>query len=371
MSETLPRSGPGLRPSSVRAIARFAVAALFALQPVAAQEVARLPCADADKKCAQRALKNHAAGRIDTWRTMLSVPVAERIGPAPPHLVEYLKLDNILNGYPERPRAATLDAGLLADIRGAIVDLPPEIWKLAGERLVGVFFVAGLGGTGYTDYVFDAQGKPAKGFVVLDAAVLASQRANAWATWKENTPFAPGAGYRLDARIEADGNDNRRNAIQYILLHELGHVLSIGADIHPPWNLSPKEIDSAARYPFFDLSWTVDRAADKYRSRFDANFPQRTSTVYYFGAKLAAADMAATYAGLRRTNFPSLYAATAPGDDFAESFASYVHVVLMRRPWQITISRDGKPVEIFRACWGEPRCAEKRRMLKRFVKPSS
>ena len=260
----------------------LAVAAMLVAQMPMAQEVPRLPCADADKECAQRAIKHHAAIRIDAWLAALSLPVAERIGPAPPQLVDYLNLDNIVHGISERPRAA-----------------------------------------------------------------------------------------RLEARIEADGNDNRQNAIQYILLHELGHVLSIGADIHPPWNLSPKQIDSAAKYPFFDLSWTVDREADKYRSRFDANFPQRASTVYCFGAKLAAADMAATYASLKLTNFPSLYAATAPGDDFAESFASYVHVVLMQRPWQITIWHQGKPVASLRACWGEPRCAEKQQMLERLVKPAS
>lgn len=349
----------------------LAVTAMLVAQMTLAQDVPGLPCADADKECAQRAMKHHAAIRIDTWLAALSMPVAERIGPASPQLVEYLNLDNILNGYPERPRAARLDAGLLADVRGAMADLPAEIWTLVGDRLVGVYFVEGLGGTGYTDYVFAAPGGPLKGFIVLDAAVLASQRANAWATWKENTPFAPGAGYRLEARIEADDHDNRRNAIQYILLHELGHVLSIGADIHPPWNLGPKAVDSAATYPFFDLSWTIDREADKYRSRFDANFPQRTSTVYYFGAKLAAADMAATYASLKLTNFPSLYAATSPGDDFAESFAGYVHVVLMRRPWQITIWHQGKPVASLRACWGEPRCAEKLKLLERLIRRAS
>lgn len=328
---------------------------------------AALPCAETDRECAQAALKTHAAGRIASWQAMLSLPVAERIAPAPSQLVEYITLDNIANGYPERPRAAQLDAALLADVKGAIADLPPAIWSLFGARLVGVYFVEGLGGTGYTDYVLDAQGRPLMGFVVLDAAVLAGQRANAWATWKENTPFAGGAQYRLDARIEADANDNRRNAIQYILLHELGHVLSIGGAIHPPWNLGAKEVDGAARYAFFDLSWTVDRAADKYRSRFDADFPQRQNTVYYFGAKLSAADMLPTYAGLRHTNFPTLYAATSPGDDFAESFASYVHVVLMQRPWQITITRDGKPADVFRACWSEPRCAAKRQLLERLI----
>lgn len=351
--------------------ALLAITAILFAQASWAQDAPRLPCADADKECARRVMKHHGATDVASWQAMLALPAAERIAPAPPQLVEYIALDNIANGYQERPRAARLDAGLLADVKAAIADLPMAIWALFDERLVGVYFVEGLGGTGYTEYVFDAQGKPTKGFIVLDAGVLADQRANAWATWKENTPFAPGTSYRLDARIEAAADDNRRNAIQYILLHELGHVLSIGADIHPPWNLSPKEIDAAAKYPFFDLSWTIDRKADKYRSRFDANFPQRASTVYYFGAKLAAADMLPAYASLKATNFPSLYAATLPGDDFAESFASYVHVVLMRRPWQVTISRDGEPVEIFRACWGEPRCAQKQQMLERLVKPSS
>jgi hypothetical protein len=341
------------------------VVALFLPQTAAA-----LPCAETDKACAQAALKGHAASRVANWQAMLSLPVAERIGPAPPQLVEYITLDNIANGYPERPRAARLDAALLADVKGAIADLPPAIWRLFGARLVGVYFVDGLGGTGYTDYVFDAQGRPVKGFIVLDAAVLAGQSANAWATWKENTPFAESAEYRLDARIEADGKDNRRNAIQYILLHELGHILSIGGAIHPPWNISPNEVASDTTYAFFDLSWSIDRQADKYRSRFDANFAQRASTVYYFGARLSAADMLSTYASLAATNFPSLYAATSPGDDFAESFASYVHVVLMGRPWQIKISRDGKVVDVFRACWDEPRCAMKRQLLEGLIRSS-
>jgi len=355
----------------MKVAAFVAVGAILVAQATLAQDAPRPRCADADNECALQAMKHHAATRISNWTAALSLPVAERIGPAPLQLVEYITLDNIANGYPERPRAARLDAGLLADVKAAIADLPATIWALFGERLVGVYFVDGLGGTGYTDYVFDAHGRPVKGFIVLDAAVLAGQRANAWATWKENTPFAPGAGYRLEARIEADGNDNRRNAIQYILLHELGHVLSIGADIHPPWNLSPKEVAGEAKYPFFDLSWTIDRQAGKFRTLFDANLPQRARTVYYLGAKLSAAEMQPAYASLRNSNFPSLYASTSPGDDFAESFASYVHVVLMRRPWQVTISRDGNPVEIFRACWGEPRCAQKQQLLERLVRPSS
>lgn len=81
--------------------------------------------------------------------------------------------------------------------------------------------------------------------------------------------------------------------------------------------------------------------------------------------------MPPTCASLKAINFPSLHAATSPGDDFAESLASHVHVALMQQPWQITISRDGQPADTFGACWGEQRCAEKRKMPERLVKPSS
>jgi hypothetical protein len=346
----------------------LAAVAMLALQPASGQDVPKLPCADNDKACALGAMRNHAVGKLDAWKATLSVPVGDRIGPAPPQLVEYLNLDNILNGFPERPRAAKLDADLLADVKGAIADLPSEIWHLFSERLIGLYFVEGLGGTGYTDYVVDQSAKPVAGYVVFDAAILGQTSANAWATWKENTPFKVGATYKLDARIEADSDDNRRNAIQYILLHELGHVLSIGANIHPPWNITPKEVGRSAKYPFFDLSWKIDRKADVYRTLFDANFPQRTKTAYYFGAKLFAADMVPTYINLKNTNFPSLYAATSPGDDFAEAFATYVHVVLMNRPWQITISRDGEVVDVFKSCWGELRCAKKQKILEQLLK---
>jgi len=335
--------------------------ALLAWQ-VAFAEALKLPCAYTDKACAFKARESHAVRRLHTWKAALARPVDERIGPASPQLVEYLSLDNIYNGFPERPRTAKLDAAFLADVKGAIADLPPGIWRLFNERLIGVYFVEDLGGTGFTDFVADQAGRPA-GYVVLDSAILGRQTANAWATWKENTPFKTQTMFKLDARIEAGRDDNRRSAIRYILLHELGHVLSIGGNIHPPGNAAPREIPAKTKYPFFDLSWTIDRRAGKYVTLFDANFPQRKDVVYYFGAKLAASEMVPAYSNLEKTNFPSLYAVTHPADDFAEAFASYVHVVLMKRPWQITISRSGEVVKVFKSCWGEARCADKQKIL--------
>ena len=70
-----------------------------------------------------------------------------------------------------------------------------------------------------------------------------------------------------------------------------------------------------------------------------------------------------------RTSFPTLYAATNPWDDFAESFANYVHVVLLRKPWRVQVRGVGDDTETFDACWGLPRCEAKERMLRALLGP--
>ncbi len=344
---------------------------LACLAPSQAQDEVpvKQPCAGSDKACASQALRTHPLRTIAAWGEALRQPVRTRVGPAAAALVEFLTLDNIQHGYPERPRSARPDAAFMADVQGAMAELPPAVWRVLGEQLLGVYLVDDLGGTGFSDYVVDASGKAVGAYVVLDAAVLGARTANAWASWKESSPFQPSHRYQLQARIADAPQDNRRNAIQYILLHELGHVVAaMRGGIHPPWTLAPRAVEDTSAYPFFNLSWRVDRSANAYRSLFDGAFPQRRQVVYYFGARLQARDMVEVYTQLSRTNFPSLYAATQPGDDFAESFASYVHTVLLQRPWQVTLLRDGEVVKTYGACWSDPRCAQKRSILEALLR---
>ena len=49
--------------------------------------------------------------------------------------------------------------------------------------------------------------------------------ANEWATWKESSAFSGNISYRLEAVIEEKESDDRIQAIQYILLHEIGHMV--------------------------------------------------------------------------------------------------------------------------------------------------
>jgi hypothetical protein len=331
------------------------------------QEPAQFICRYDDKECAAKAIRGHVITKLDYWKRSFARPVEQRIGAAPPELVEYLTLDNIQGGFPEKPRSATLQNDFLRDVRAAIAELPRSVREPLSAKLAGIYFVQDLGGTGYTDEIYDARSNPVAGFVVLDMSVL-NKTANAWATWKENTPFKAQAGFRLRAAIEGKQQDSRKNAIQYILLHELGHVLAINRKIHPSWTLEPKDVSSPADYRFFSLSWTVSKSDNRYLTIFDDQFPQREDVVYYLEAKLTADRMVSTYENLERTNFATLYSVTKPGDDFAEAFASYVHTVLMKKPFEIRIYKDGKIAKVYQSCWTQQRCAGKRRILEDFLR---
>jgi len=330
------------------------------------QEQGHALCRRDDKECAAAALKGHIVTKLAYWKRSFDRPVGERVGAAPRELVEYLALDNIKSGFPNAPRSEPLPEDFLRDVRAAISEMPRQVRHVLSGKLAGIYFVEDLGGTGYTDMIFDAASSAVAGFVVLDPGVL-DRAANAWATWKENTPFRAAPGFRLSAVIEAERDDNRKNAIQYILLHEFGHVLAIGEKFHPPWNIEPNDVPDTADFPFFRLSWTVSRPANRYASIYDAFFTQRKDVVYYLGAKLSADQTVATYRNLERTNFATLYASTHPADDFAEAFASYVHTALMRKPFEIRIYEDGRIARTYKSCWTEQRCAEKKRILENFL----
>lgn len=347
----------------MRTAALLAVLAL--VLPAAHAQEAPATCAAGDKACGIQKLRAHPARKLAFWREALAKPLVERVAPGGPALVDYLTIDNLANGYPQRPRSPAHDPGFLADVRGAVASVPAPVRKLLERKLVGVLLVEDIGGTGFTDEVVDEHGKPVAGFIVLDPLVLRTHTANSWITWRENTPFKPSARHELAALIASGADDNRRHAIQYILLHEFAHVIAIDGRIHPSWALSPEEVRSAQDFPFFMQSWRI--SGKEYASLHDGAFPGRKDIVFYFGARLHASDMRGTYESLERTDFATLYSATHPGDDFAEAFANYVHVEMMKRPFAITLKEDGRVVKTYRACWTQARCAAKRRLLEELL----
>ena len=338
----------------------IATVAMFLANVVLAQAPPLLPCKNGHVKCALEARDKSPVRNKSFWAAALAKPVEQRVGVAPEELLVYLNLDNIVMGVPKVPRAVEVSADFLKDVNDAFAELPAVVKNLIGKKLAGIYFVKDLGGTGFAIHVQGGWFSSDAGIIVLDVNVLERQTANAWATWKENMPFRADPSHELDAQIENAAGDNRKNAIQYILLHEMGHIIAIGEKIHPRWDGPASNVDG---FPFAKSSWRLVPEFGRYESTFEKQFGLRQKVVYYTGAQLNASQMRETYSQLATTNFPTLYAATRPDDDFAESFVSYVHSVVMKRPWEISLYADGKLVKSYKSCWEEKRCAEKRRIL--------
>ena len=325
-----------------------------------------LPCIEGDLACIVKAWKASPVLSRSYWSSMLARPLAERVGPPSDELLVYLNLDNMGNpSFANRPRQTSVTPELRADFDRAFASLPPRVRKLLGPKLAGIFFVEDLGGTALTTTSFGGRFRADVAFIVLDMQVLAKYTANSWATWKENTPFRADANVKLDAIIEHADQDTRANAIRYILLHEIGHVLAIGESFHPPWgNPMPTTNQVQTKYPFTWLSWRPQRESGRWVGAEDNVFDLRPKVAYYRTPQLGLADATSAYTMLANTPFPTLYAATNPFDDFAESFVSYVHTEIDKRPWEIRLSRNGKLEVSVKSCWAEQRCAAKREMLR-------
>ena len=87
-------------------------------------------------------------------------------------------------------------------------------------------------------------------------------------TWKEGTPFKKDPTLAIDARIEPAATDDRRRAIQYILLHELGHVIAAAGKLGPSWELSGVENRDHDPIPVFAHLLVVIREEETYFTRF-------------------------------------------------------------------------------------------------------
>jgi len=325
-------------------------------------------CAAGQSACLKSRMDRHEVRSLDFWQDYRRGNLEDRLHAAPQPLLDYLHLDNRLNGYDTRPQAAVADDSFRQDVRQAIVELPGPVQAAVKEKLIGIFFVRNLGTTGYTEAVADPQGRPVAGFVVLDVESL-RRTANAWATFRENTVFQNDGEGRLQGTLEEAPNDNAKNAIQFILLHEFGHLVSIGERFHPDWLDKTKTEGTCLFYP---LSWRKAKDGSNV-SLFEDVFPERRDVRFYGKPRLKSSQMEGVYRSLAMTNFVSLYGATSPFEDFAESFALYVHSAWMKKPYRVEITQSGNRVFLYESCWDQPRCAAKRAVLEkwfsRFRKP--
>lgn len=325
---------------------------------------AGFPSFAADQDRLIEELQQHAARSPSTWSGLPGKDARERVRPAPDIVIDYLRKDNALNGYKERPRQAKVDPSFLKDIHAAIDELPQTAGKHMEEHVIAVFLVQDLGTTGFVELLRDFD-QNRLGFIVLDVDFL-NKKANEWITWRENSPFRDNGAYAVEAEIEREEHDSRKSAIQYILLHELGHLVGVAKGAHPNWFAG----GDPRAWPFAGLSWLTHKTALNGESRYDNFFRTRKALKFYAfqNAALSSEAIGETFTALSGTDFVSLYAATNMYDDFAETYAMYVHVILQKKPWRVRVMKNGKIVTELREPILTPRLIKKKEYMQELFK---
>ncbi len=286
-------------------------------------------------------LANHPARSPEKYPDFSQKALWERMTPAPDFLVDYLVRDNQVYGYPEVPKAAQCDKELLADFQMAIKELPESVKNQVKDHLVGIFTVKDLGTTGYCEVLDDFETKKL-GIIVIDINFI-DKKANEWASWRANSPFKSDGKTQARAIIETPENNTRKQAIQYIIKYEIGHLVGAVNKVHPDWNNGGNPAD----FSFSKMSWV--ESGGKVYSKFESLFPLRSDLRFYsFDNSSVSSDQILTaYNQLEKTSFTTLYGATNMWADFAEAYALYIHTVLQQKPWSVELQYNGETVRTY------------------------
>lgn len=270
--------------------------------------------------------------------------LTDRILPAPLELLEHLELTYKARGASTRPSRFELSPHDLDFVRGVLERIPSSL-RNAPLMPMAIFFVRNLGSSGWSESIVDSKGREVAGYIVIDESVLKA-RANDWATWRENLPFAKGP-ISIDVKLS---DDQAEPALTYVLLHELGHMITLRSNhrmllkvLRKSW-VEPEEVKSV--------------------SRFESEMPLRGKLRFYSEPKLPNSNVPVVYLGLEKTNFPTLYSSTRHNEDIAESIANYVWTEILKKPFVVTIKKGDETLSSYGACWREARCETKRNWIK-------
>jgi len=295
----------------------------------------------------------------ETWQppAPLDLPLAARIQPAPREVTRLALRRNLANGVPIEPRPARPDHPLAEALAAMLAHLPEGLRRLAEEQVAAVYLVEDNFGSARVEALRDSAGRVIGGCILLNLDAL-MRSANAWASWREASAFRHEAGYRIELTLEPAATDGVEGALRFVFLHELGHILGMVAGVHGFW-AAPETWWLNAQSPYIRISWPGegDGPGAGWRGRFPVLALPR---FYRFeDAPLPQSAAPLVYRLLGETDLPSLYGSIDPYEDFAETFAIYVHTRLLGRPFRVDLHLGPRHIGSFRSCLDSGRCPGK------------
>lgn len=95
----------------------------------------------------------HKSRTLAVWSEWQKKNIREKIVPAPDILLDYLRIDNKINGYAKVTQPATQWQSFADEVFQAIDEFPPEVKRHLSEHVIGIFLVSDLGSSAHTDII--------------------------------------------------------------------------------------------------------------------------------------------------------------------------------------------------------------------------
>lgn len=316
-----------------------------------------ISCSAVDQEALQHELLSHQTNDLvffgEQWRQK---PIEERVSVAPIEIVDFLKIDNQLIGLDEVPSVTNIEPSFVHAVRESISLLPDTVKEEVEDHLMSIYLVSNLGSSGYSK-VIAASSSTKAGYIVIDQDKLTANP-NDWATNRLNSAFKSEVTVdrRLQMFIDDENKEDGLAGIQFILLHEIGHVIGECKSI------MVLENEIAMEELFSHISWVSPN-----KSKYDSMFTDRSKIKFYSIPSMRSPYAEEVFKTLTiSTSFPSLYSVLNPSEDFAESFAIYVHSVILGRPYRVEFKDNGQIKVLLDSPFEHDRLEMKKRLLDKY-----
>jgi len=296
--------------------------------------------------------------RASLWGSeWVGTPLAERAHILPRDIADSLRGGAFGAGIAGNIAPAENAEYMLDDLRAAMDSIPDAVKKLVENRLIGVYLVQGMelkdgshaAGLAIETINFFRQ---YSGTVILIDSESTDERPDQALAGLSFVPLSKYGYFALEPQLADSGSNDRITTLRTVLLHELGHVIDTDRGIVPD-GFSYGAITPGCG--FTCLSWRR-RGVHRYRG----DLSKAMEDLERGDFKAYVLRLPKTLEALKQSNFPSLYGTVLPEEDFADSFAMYVHTVMLGQPWELTFRVDGEIKTEIGSCFTEGRCPGKR-----------
>jgi len=221
-------------------------------------------------------------------------------------------------------------------IAAVIKKLPPLHYKVLKKKLIAIYFVENILGSGIADWVIGPNNEFYY-YIILNPNNLKNTMSEQL-TWRTSTAFIKNSGKEkvyIDCGAKLSGLD-------YILLHEVTHIVDYEKRITPFVESKIKNIQPGKNkdHKFTTSVWKDYKVSKEL-------FPYQKGIKFYGLSgkpELKSSDSVKIYRSLEKTSYVSLYGTTTWAEDLAD-FLTFYHITQrMKIPYVIKIKKGNKRI---------------------------